>query len=56
MKSVLRDRNCIGFIVNCAKGFKAVGESGEEIGLFSDETAAAKAVYQQADTARPRDG
>jgi hypothetical protein len=48
MKSVIRDRNCIGFIVNCAKGFKAVGENGEEIGMFSGETAAVKAVYSLA--------
>jgi hypothetical protein len=56
MKSVLRDRSCVGFVVNCAKGYKAFSESDEPIGMFENETAAAKAVYQHSDAARPHEG
>jgi hypothetical protein len=55
MKSVLRDRSCIGVVMNCAKGWKAFDEGCQPLGLFDNETAAAKAVYQHSDTAR-RDG
>jgi hypothetical protein len=52
MMSVLRGKETIGFVIQCAKGWKAFTVSGQPIGYFGDNTAAAKAVYQHADAAR----
>jgi len=54
MKSVMKANQCIGFIVACVKGFKAHDSAGRSIGVFESERDAALAVYQQADTTRPR--
>jgi hypothetical protein len=49
-------KQCVGFIMNTARGWMAYDAAEKSIGRFTDEQGAALAVYQQADTARPRDG
>jgi len=61
MRSIIRtsgqDRVCVGFLVNCGPGrWKAYTDTGEPLGFFGDDTAAARAVYQHADAARANPG
>ena len=54
LRSVMRDRVCVGFLVTCGpKGVRAFDEGGRPIGSFESEELAARAVYQHADDARP---
>ena len=43
MISMLRDRDCIGFLTLCGpRGVKAYDSAGEPLGYFADEHAAAR--------------
>ena len=41
-------------VLNCARGWKAFDESGEPLGFFESEHAAARAVYEHSDYAGGR--
>jgi hypothetical protein len=32
--SIVRDRNCVGWVVGCGARFKAVAENGQPLGMF----------------------
>jgi hypothetical protein len=47
LQYVLRDKTCVGFLLDTAKGWKAFDVGGLPIGLFDSEELAAP-VYEQA--------
>jgi hypothetical protein len=48
LEYVISDERPIGFILSCAGGWKAHDIDGQPLGIFPNESDAAKAVYRQA--------
>jgi hypothetical protein len=57
LQYVVKNKDAIGFILRAGtKGWRAYDESGRSIGLFDNQDDAAKAVYEQANTAPVAEG
>ena len=52
LQYVISDERPIGFLLSCANGWKSYDVDGQPLGIFPNESDAAKAVYQPADAAR----
>ena len=48
LEDVISDERPIGLILSCAGGWKAHDMDGQPLGIFPNESDAAKAVYRQA--------